>query len=311
MSISADYVLDRRRLSRQVTFWRALAFGVAALAVLALGLRYSGFGGGLGRDHIAKLRITGLITGDERTVSALSAIGKSHARAVILDIDSPGGTTEGSERLYDEIRRIARTKPTVAVVGALGASGAYITALGADRIFVRQTSLVGSIGVLAEYPNVSGLLEKIGVKYETIKSSPLKAAPNGFEPTSDAARAAIAAVIEDSFAWFKGLVRERRGMSDDELARVDDGRVFTGRQSLPLKLADAFGGEREAIDWLNADKGVPKNLPVRDYTPGAGFAGFRLQSVAGEALAAAWGAAFGESRSVDGLISIWQTTAGN
>jgi len=311
LSISADYVLDRRRLSRQVTFWRALAFGVAALAVLALGLRYSGFGGGLGRDHIAKLRITGLITGDERTVSALSAIGKSHARAVILDIDSPGGTTEGSERLYDEIRRIARTKPTVAVVGALGASGAYITALGADRIFVRQTSLVGSIGVLAEYPNVSGLLDKIGVKYETIKSSPLKAAPNGFEPTSDAARAAIAAVIEDSFAWFKGLVRERRGMSDDELARVDDGRVFTGRQSLPLKLADAFGGEREAIDWLNADKGVPKNLPVRDYTPGAGFAGFRLQSVAGEALAAAWGAAFGESRSVDGLISIWQTTAGN
>ena len=61
-------------------------------------------------------------------------------------------------------------------------------------------------------------------------------------------------------------------MSDDELARVDDGRVFTGRQSLPLKLADAFGGESEAIDWLNADKGVPKDLPVRDYTPSAGFA---------------------------------------
>src|SRR6201999_3949040 len=102
-------------------------------------------------------------------------------------------------------------------------SGAYITAIGADRIFVHQNSLVGSIGVLAEYPNVSGLMDKLGVKFETIKSSPLKAAPNGLEPTSEAARAAIAAIIDDSFAWFKGLVRERRSMSDDELARVDDG----------------------------------------------------------------------------------------
>ena len=288
MSVSADYLLDRRRLSRQVTIWRAIAFGIAALAILALGLRFAG-GGGVVGQHIAKIRISGLITGDDRTVAALRDIDKSSARAVILDIDSPGGTTEGSERLYDEIRRIAKTKPTVAVVGALGASGAYITAIAADRIFVHQNSLVGSIGVLAEYPNVAGLLDKLGVKFETIKSSPLKAAPNGMEPTSEAARAAIAAIIEDSFAWFKGLVRERRGMNDDELARVDDGRVFTGRQSLPLKLADAFGGEREAIDWLNADKSVPKNLPVRDYTPGAGFAGFTLKSLGGDALAALWG----------------------
>ncbi|HXT08388.1 MAG TPA: signal peptide peptidase SppA [Roseiarcus sp.] len=309
MSVSADYLLDRRRLSRQVRFWRGLTFVVAALAILGLGLRYVGFGGG--RDHIAKLRITGLITGDNSTIAALRAIGKSNARALILDIDSPGGTTEGAERLYDEIRRVEAKRPTVAVVGALGASGAYIAALAADRIYVRQTSLIGSIGVLAEYPNVSGLLDKLGVKYETIKSSPLKAVPNGLEPTSDAARAAIAAVIDDSFAWFKGLVRERRGMSDDELARVDDGRIFTGRQSLPLKLADALGGEREAIAWLNANKAVPKNLPVRDYTPSAGFAGFKLKSMAADVVGAVWGATLGERRSVDGLVSIWQMTAGD
>lgn len=311
MSVSADYLLDRRRLSRQVTFWRVVAFAVAALAIVAIGLRYAGVGGEIVGSHIAKLKITGLITGDDRTIAALRAIDKSGASALILDIDSPGGTTEGSERLYDEIRRIARTKPTVAVVGALGASGAYITALAADRIYVRQTTLIGSIGVLAQYPNVSGLLDKLGVKYETVKSSPLKAVPNGLEPTSDAARAAIAAIIEDSFAWFKGLVRERRGMSDDELARVDDGRVFTGRQSLPLKLADAFGGEREAIAWLNADKGVPKDLPIRDYTPRAGFAGFSLTSLAEAAVAALWSGSVGESRGVDGLVSIWRLTAGN
>ena len=311
MSVSADYLLDRRRLARQVTIWRAVAFALAALAILALALRFEGFRGGVIGEHVAKLKISGLITGDDRTVAALRAIGKSRARAVVLEIDSPGGTTEGSERLYDEIRRLAAKKPTVAVVGAVGASGAYITAIAADRIFVRQTSLIGSIGVLAQYPNVSGLLDKLGVKYETIKSSPLKAVPNGLEPTSDAARAAIAAIIADSFAWFKGLVQERRGMSDDELARVDDGRVFTGRQSLPLKLADAFGGEREAIDWLTANKGVPKNLPIRDYSPDEGFAGFTLKSLAAGAVEAMSGAAWGEGGSVDGLISVWRMTRGN
>ena len=310
MSVSADYLLDRRRLSRQVTVWRAVAFGVVALAILALGLRYAGVGGVVG-DHVARLRISGVITGDDRTIAALQAIGASRARAVILDIDSPGGTTEGSERLYEEIRRVADKKPTVAVVGAIGASGAYITALATDRIFVRKTSIVGSIGVLAQYPNVSGLLDKLGVKYESIKSSPLKAAPNGFEPTSDAARAAIDAIIEDSFAWFKDLVRERRKMSDEELARVDDGRVFTGRQSLPLKLADALGGEREAMDWLTADKGVPKNLPVRDYSPGGGFAGLGIVGLAEQSLDALGRGFWGQGRSVDGLMSVWQMSAGD
>ncbi len=309
MSASADYLLDRRRLSRQVTRWRAIAIGVAALAVLALGYRFGPFSAV--SDHVAKLNISGVITGDDATINALQAIGKSKARAVILDIDSPGGTTEGSERLYEEIRRIAANKPVVAVVGAVGASGAYITAIATDRIFVRQTTIIGSIGVLAQYPNVSALLDKLGVKYETIKSSPLKAVPNGMEPTSDAARAAIAAIIEDSFAWFKDLVRERRGMNDEELAKVDDGRVFTGRQSLPLKLADALGGDREAMDWLTASKGVPKGLPVRDYSPGAGIAGFTLRSLAAGAVGALSGAAWGENRSVDGLMSIWQMTTGN
>ena len=307
MSNTADYLLDRRRLSRQVTIWRALAFGVAALAVVAAGWRYSG--ASLEGEHVARLRISGIITGDRATLDALRDIEKSRARAVVLDIDSPGGTTTGSEEIYEAIRRVAAARPTVAVIGSLGASGAYISAIAADRIFVRQTSLVGSIGVLAQYPNVSGLLDKLGVKYESIKSSPLKASPNGFEPTSEAARAAIAAVIADSFDWFKALVRERRGMSDEELAKVDDGRVFTGRQSLPLKLADALGGDGEALDWLAAAKGVPRALPLRDYTPGAGVAGFRLSSLVETALAPLWGAAPGSS--VDGLVSIWQMTPGN
>jgi protease-4 len=316
---TADYLVDRRRLRKQITFWRVAAFAVAALAIILLGLRFAAKTG-LAGEHIARLSISGMITGDEDTVKLLRDVANSGSvAAAVLTIDSPGGTTEGSEVLYEEIRRLAAKKPVVAVVGTMAASGAYIAALGADRIFVRGNSIVGSIGVLMEFPNVSGLMDKVGVKLESIKSSPLKAAPNGMEPTSEAAHDAIAALIADSFAWFKGLVKERRQMSDEELARVDDGRVFTGRQGIPLKLVDAIGGEREAIAWLQTEKGVTKDLPVRDWKPETGFTGLRFTSLAADfAQAAGWSELAGALRRAaligdvgnDGLLSLWKLSSG-
>jgi protease-4 len=319
MSMSpADYLVDRRKLRSQLTFWRIVAFVAAAIAILAIALRVGAWFSST-QAHIARIEISGVITGDKKTLNLIDEVAKSNAAAALLEINSPGGTTEGSEALYGEIRRLAAKKPVVAVVGAVGASGAYITALAADRIIVRGNSLVGSIGVLVEFPNVSGLMDKVGVKLESIKSSPLKAAPNGFEPTSDAARDAIAALVADSYAWFKDLVRERRGLSDEELAKVADGRVFSGRQSVPLKLADALGGEREAIAWLEAEKGVAKDLPIRDWKPPATFAGLHLTSLAAtiadiaglSGFAAALRASSDAATPVDGLLSVWQLSAGN
>jgi protease-4 len=315
-SSTADYLVDRRRLRRRVFFWRIAAFlaCIVAVAGVAVGLGVR-MGAGPLEPHIARVAITGLITGDEPTLRVIRDLANSRAEAVILSIDSPGGTTTGAERLYDEIRRLAAKKPVVAVVGTVGASGAYIAALGADEIFSHGNSLVGSIGVLFEFPNFSGLLDKVGVKFETIKSSPLKAVPNGFEPTSDAARAATAALVTDSYNWFKGLVKERRKLSDDELAQVDDGRVFTGRQGVPLKLVDAIGGQREAIAWLEEHKGIPKGLPVRDWKPrrALGFGLFSLAKVAAEALGMGGtvemldrAAADLDGHTLDGLVSIWQ-----
>ena len=158
----------------------------------------------------------------------------------------PAARRQAPERLYEELRRVAEKKPVVAVVGTVAASGAYIAALAADTIVARGNSLVGSIGVLFQYPNVSKLLNNWGVEVETIKSSPLKAAPNGLEPTSPEAREAVASLVADSYAWFKNLVRERRNLDEAELAKVSDGRVFTARQGVPLKLVDLIGGQREA-----------------------------------------------------------------
>jgi protease-4 len=315
---AADYLVDRRRLRRQLGVWRIVAFIAAALAIIALGARFSGTAGFVAGPHIARLTVSGFIAGNDETLKLIREARDSPAvAAALVRIDSPGGGTEGSEEIYDELRRLAAKKPVAAVVGGMAASGAYIAALGADRIFARGNSIVGSIGVLVEYPNVSGLMDKVGVKLESIKSSPLKAAPNGFEPTSEEARAAMAALVADSFDWFKALVKDRRGLSDEELAKVDDGRVFTGRQGLEVKLVDAVGGERDAIAWLEKDRGVAKNLPVRDYKPGSGWTGLKLTSLAAAAAELVGLTSFAEALRtedrppVDGLVSVWQLSGGD
>jgi protease IV len=267
MSLDADLIVDRRRMRRKLTFWRVLAVAVVIVAIGAVAAAWShraNFGGT--SSYIARVNIKGLIRDDEERVKQLEKLAQSSAaRAVIVHIDSPGGTTAGSEQLYDALTRLKAKKPLVIVVDGLAASGGYITAIAGDHIIAKQTSLVGSIGVLFQFPNVGDLLNKIGVKVETIKSSPLKASPNGFEPTSPEARAAIESLIQDSYAWFKGLVQNRRHMSDEELQKVADGRVFTGHQGIDLKLVDELGDEEAGVAWLAKEKGIDAKLPVHDY----------------------------------------------
>src|ERR1700691_3744572 len=245
MSLDADLIVDRRRMRRKLTFWRVLAIAGIVLGIAAVVALSGSRTGLLGvRPYIARVTVSGLIRGDQERVEALDKLAKSTlARAVIVHVDSPGGTTAGSEQLFDSLSRLREKKPLVIVVDSMAASGGYITAIARDHILAQQTSLVGSIGVLFQFPNVSDLLDKIGVKVESIKSTPLKAAPDGFEPTSPEARAAINSIIQDSYAWFKGLVQDRRHLNDDQLAAVDDGRVFTGHQAIDNKLIDELGDE--------------------------------------------------------------------
>ena len=203
----------------------------------------------------------------------------------------------------------------------MAASGGYIAALGTDRIVVLGNALVGSIGVLVQYPNFAKLLDTVGVKVEDVKSSPLKASPNGFEPTSPEARAALAALVSDSFTWFKSLVKERRGMTDEQLEIVADGRVFTGRQGLDLHLVDNLGGEREAIAWLQQEKNIRKDLPVRDWKQERTLERLGILSISARAaevlglsglsLTLDRAANAAQGRMLDGLLSIWQVDSAN
>jgi protease IV len=268
MSMDADVIVDRRKMRRKLTFWRVVTVLIAIVAVVGAGIVFTGhrgaFTGGPG-GAIARVTIEGVIRGNRPRVEALKKLADSNAKAVIVHVNSPGGTVAGSEELYDSLIKIKAKKPLVVVVDGLAASGGYITAIAADHIVAQQSGIVGSIGVIFQYPNFTELLKTIGVQVESIKSSPLKASPNGMEPTTPEARAAVEALVKDSYDWFKGLVRDRRHMDDAALARVSDGRVFTGRQAVELKLIDGLGDEQAAIDWLAQEKKVDPKTPVRDY----------------------------------------------
>jgi protease IV len=326
MSLDSDVIVDRRRIRRKLTFWRVTAAVVAIAAIVAVGLIATPGGRSTftTSSAIARVHIDGLIRSDNDRVEALERLENSRAAAVVVHINSPGGTTAGSEQLYDALTRLKAKKPLVVVVEGLAASGGYITAIAADHIVAQQTSLVGSIGVLFQFPNFTDLLKTVGVKVEEVKSSPLKAAPNGYEPTSPEARAALDSLVKDSYAWFRGIVKVRRGMDDALLDKVADGRVFTGHQAVDLKLIDQLGDEKTAVAWLVAEKGVKSGLPVRDYKLEPRFGDLTFLKTAASITLDALGfssiarqiertgvAQAVDRLSLDGMLALWQPAGTN
>jgi protease IV len=268
MSNAADNWLDRRILRRKLGFWRIAAILLAALAGFAA---WYAVNGGVtsptDSPHIAKIRIEGTINENEKLMALIAdAAEADEVKGVILAIDSPGGTTAGGEAIYESVRALAQKKPVVAQVGTLAASAGYMIAAAADHIVARKSSIVGSIGVLFQYPDLSQLLTNAGIKVETIKSSPLKAEPNFFNPASEEAKSMIRRMIMDSYDWFVAIVDDRRPLDRTQTLALADGSVFTGRQALANKLVDSLGGQEAAVAWLKT-KGVDTELEVIEWKP--------------------------------------------
>ncbi|HEX6830973.1 MAG TPA: signal peptide peptidase SppA [Methyloceanibacter sp.] len=313
--IEAETVIERRRLRRRLTAWR-LAAVVLAVFVIALIMagdqRLAGTGSFL--PHIARVSVSGLITDDQKMLELLDKVGKSsQVRAVILDINSPGGTTTGGEAMYDAIRRLAEKKPVVAVCGTLATSAAYIVALATDRIFVYGNTITGSVGVIFQWADVSELMRTLGVKVEEVKSGPLKAVPNPFEPTDEKGRALAAEMVQEAKVWFVDLVGKRRNLEPAAVPGLTDGRVYSGRQALALKLVDEIGDERAAKRWLQKERDVTPGLSVVEWKPkseSGGIWGWLFGSIASSFGIAAdnFVSLFGqvsEGLRLDGLVSLW------
>lgn len=312
--LRADDIIDRQRLRRKLAFWRIAALVVLVLAIAAIAARLGGdrFGPKTG-PHVARITVSGTITENRRMLEMIEEARLSESvKGVIVTINSPGGTTAGGEALYDAIRELADEKPVAARIGTLAASAGYMVAVASDQIIARKTSIVGSIGVLFQYPNFEGLLDSWGVDVRAIKSSPLKAEPSFFGEPPPGAEEMIRAMVLDSYDWFRDIVAERRGFDAATIGRLSDGSIFTGRQGLENGLVDRLGGEEEAVAWLE-ENGVEKGLPVIDWepageTPGLGLLGSLVRSIAAEAGLQPMGAA-GEALNqrlfLDGLVSVW------
>lgn len=299
MAYESDYLVDRRRLKRRLTFWRVLAV-VAVVAAIAAAFGRLG-DSVVGGDFIARVTIDGIIVQDDRRLQVLRDLAENNSvKAVILRIDSPGGTVVGGETLYRSILDLGSKKPVVAVMDGVAASAAYMTAIAADRLFAREGTLTGSIGVVLQATEVTKLLEMIGVSARSFKSGSLKAVPSPLERITPDVEAATQALIDEMYRMFRDMVLERRKMKPADASRFADGRIFTGRQALKNGLIDQIGGEKDAIAWLESEKGVPAGLTVRRIKANRDVGDLfdRLDSLARKTI-------LSERLTLDGLISVW------
>lgn len=217
-------------------------------------------------DYIADVRIEGIIFENEFRTEILEKVANEKSiKAVIVNIDSPGGGIVGSEILFESLRKIAANKPIVVTMGSVAASGGYMAAVASDYIIARNGTLTGSVGVIMQSSEYTDLAEKIGVKFHNYKSSPLKGSPSPFEKSNPTIDRVINDSIQDSYQFFSDLVLERRGNKlPDNTKSILDGRVFTGRQALKAGLIDEIGGKEQALSYLSKSHKIDiKNLPVK------------------------------------------------
>ncbi|MEQ9142972.1 MAG: signal peptide peptidase SppA [Parvibaculaceae bacterium] len=309
MSLDIETIIDRRRLKRRLSLWRLAALVALGAAILIL-LPSTQFGPT--GDHVARVTLSGLIIDDRAQQDLIREIGESdNAKALLLYIDSPGGTTTGSEALYETVRKVAETKPVVAVLGTVAASGGYIAALSADHIVSRGNTITGSIGVFFQLTQVTGLMETIGVDVDYVRSAPLKAQPNMFEDPPREALRSTQEMVDASYNWFIGLVVDRRSLDEQAARKLSDGRVYTGWQAMENGLVDAIGGEEAARAWLFDEHDVANDLPTEDWTVDEET---DFSSLAGQALVrmvALAASEIGEKTlstkglTLDGLVSVW------
>ena len=284
-------------------FWRVIA--VLALVVAALvGIRGHGLIGG--GAYVARLAVDGIITDDPKLVAAVRKVGDDRSvKALIVAINSPGGSVGGGEALHDAIAHVAAKKPVVAVMGGLAASAAYMIAVPAARIYAYQGTLTGDIGVFLQSADISGLLGKLGIGTEVIKSGPMKDEPNFVAPLTPPARDMLQGIVMNLYDQFVAMVAAGRHMDPAKVRQLADGRPYTGQQALQLGLIDAIGDEYDARQWLASTKGVPANLPVHDVST-EGFAARELDGSLQWVLDGFSKSIVSQWLSIDGAWAVWQ-----
>jgi protease-4 len=300
MTINADTLLERLYLKSQITKWRIIAVVCAVLAIVVFVERFNPHSA-IEKDFVARITFDGIIGDDQKLYEMITDVAdNSKAKAVILWLDTPGGSAVGGEEIFLRLRALAEKKPVVAVMRSISASAGYMIALGSDHIIAREGTITGSIGVLIESAEITELAEKLGIKPIIIKSTPLKGSPSPFEKVTPESQRAIQDIINDFYNRFVDMVAERRNLPREKVVTLADGRVYSGRSALQNKLIDQIGGEDEAMKWLIEQKSIRQGLSIKDVEIDKENSLFEQlsQSTAGFFLQ--------KSRvALDGLVAIW------
>ncbi|GBQ89695.1 signal peptide peptidase sppA [Gluconacetobacter johannae DSM 13595] len=312
MAPDPDLAVDRLRLKRRLLVWRVTAVAAFVVALVAAG-SHSLFpaGGVVQRDHLVRLRITGVIGADNRKQLELidQATTGTSVRGMILVVDSPGGSVSGGEALHDAIARFAARKPVVVSMGGVAASAGYMISVPGRRLFAAQSTLTGSIGVIMEAPDVSGLLDHLGVKVDQLVSGPMKGQPSVVQPLSSDGRQMLQGVVADLFDQFVTMVAQGRHLPVERVRALADGRPYTGRQALALGLVDQIGTEADAKAWLIQTQHLSEAIPVTDLRVRSARPWLRraIGGILGLILDDEWtGSVLSQGVALDGAVAIWK-----
>ena len=220
------------------------------------------------RRRIAVVPVRGVIDGALRTDALTRVLGAARRQrrvhAVVLDIDSPGGSAVGSEALHVAVKRLAAEKPVIAWIRGTGASGAFFLACGASRIVAFPSAIVGSIGVISIHPVAVEALRRLGTRIDVTKTGPFKDLGAPWREPTDDDIAKERQLVDAIFKRFSGAVRAARGFDDPALARVTTGEVWLGTQALELGLIDGLVDDEDgAIEMAQDLAGLPHRHTLR------------------------------------------------
>jgi protease-4 len=243
-----------------------VAGSILLIVLLVIYISYKGennrVGFSTGGKKIAVIELLGPIYDSRKIVGQFKHFGEQKSiKAIVFRIDSPGGGVAASQEIYEAVKRARESgKPIVASMGSVAASGGYYVACGADTIMANPGTTTGSIGVIAEFPNIRELLGKIGVQYEVVKSGRYKDIGSPFHDMTREEKARLQSWVDDAYDQFVTVVSEERGLSKKVVLQLADGRVFTGQQALKLGLVDLIGDYETAIS-LAAELGGISGKP--------------------------------------------------
>ena len=244
-------------MDRRAAWILGLVFGGLVLCLfLFMALAWIAIQGGrggnvmsrAGGDRVGVVELTGVIADDKTFLKELREFEEApRIKAIVVRIDSPGGSVGPSQEIFEAMRRVQKNKHLLASMGSIAASGGFYVAMGGEKVFANPGTLTGSIGVISEFPNVSGLLHWAGVEMRTITAGKLKDAGSPFREMSAEERSYFQAMLEDVHGQFIGAVAEARKLPEEDVRKIADGRVFTGRKAKELKLVDELGGLQDAV----------------------------------------------------------------